>query len=154
MKNLLQTTKSVMYHVIYTYIDWCSPRCSSLPSSSGLLTCFSVEVYGMCTGRQRQTLCCRFTSRSNTDQHLGWITCASTLIIVVVAAFDCIPSCPLMKTIAAAMKRVPHHCVSHKLCLLLRIPRSFFMLTIQDPSAMPALLKWIIDSENVTKQGV
>ena len=81
----------------------------------------------MCTGLQRQTICCRFTS-SNTDQHLGWITCA-TLIIVVVAVFDdCIPSCPQMKIITAAnvmqMKRVPHHCVSHKLCLLLRIPRS------------------------------
>ena len=109
------------------YIEWCSPRCLSLPSSSGLLTCFSVEVYGMCTGLQRQTICCRFTS-SNTDQHLGWITYA-TLIIVVVAVFDdCIPSCPQMKIITAAnvmqMKRVPHHCVSHKLCLLLRIPRS------------------------------
>jgi hypothetical protein len=79
------------------------------------------------TGLQRQTICCRFTS-SNTDQHLEWITCA-TLIIVVIAVFDdCIPSCPQMKIITVAnvmqMKRVPHHCVSHKLCLLLRIPRS------------------------------
>ena len=112
----------------YIHIDWCSPRCSSLPSSSGLLTCFSVEVYGMCTGLQRQTICCRFTS-SNTDQHLGWITCA-TLKIVVVAAFDCIPSCPQMKIITTSanvmqMKHVPHHCVSHKLCPLLHIrPRS------------------------------
>jgi hypothetical protein len=148
MKNLLQTPNFEVCDVsrdIYI-LEWCSPRCSSLPSSSGLLTCFSVEVYGMCTGLQRQTICCRFTS-SNTDQHLGWITCA-TLIIFVFAVFDdCIPSCPQMKIITAAnvmqMKRVPHHCVSHKLCLLLRIP--FFRLTIQDP-AMP-LKCWAIQTK-------
>ena len=40
---------------LYAHQWRCSPRCSSFPYLSGLQACFTLEIYGTCTGPRRQT---------------------------------------------------------------------------------------------------
>ena len=83
---------------LYAHQWRCSPRCSSFPYLSGLQACFTLEIYGTCTGPRRQT--------------------KSTLIIVI-AACKWYPQMKIITTNAMRMKRVHHHHSSKQLSQLL-----------------------------------